>query len=434
MSRAVKNTLEGRKSTGATGTTGAAKAIFNPRTLLLLIVLGVFSFGAYFTLSGFSGDLKSGNNGGAHALSKSAVGYGGLLHLLKQNDEHVVLSRSYVLRGNKRSQVRVISLTSGWFANDIDELVLDTPTLIILPKWRTRKHPSQRGWVQKLNTPNSDTVKLKPIETLLETVVGKIELNRSEAQSEKLTIVPSAWLGTDEDINFYNFAQVQTINGDDLKPVIVSDKGTILALEPDLGIYILSDPDFLNTHGLANPDRAEFAHSVMQILKYEFNAGGFVFDLSLHGFVRSQNLIKLALTPPFLAATLCLLVMGLLILWQALVRFGDPIIPGRNIALGKLSLILNAAGFIKLAGREYKMAPAYADLTKNIVREKLHISTSLSDADLDKRLDIYAKHARADTSWTALKPDKNQVKNAVDLMQTAKKLYTWRGDITHERK
>jgi len=428
VSGRIQNTLEGRKSSGA------VQAIFNPRTLLLLIILGVFSFGAYFTLSGFSGDLKSGNNGGAHALSKSAIGYGGLLHLLKQNNENVNLSRSYVLRDDKRNQVRIISLTSGWFSNDIDELVLDTPTLIILPKWRTRKHPKQSGWVQKLNTPNNDTVNLERIEKLLDAVVGEVVIKRSDAQSEKLTIPPSSWLGTDEDINFYNYEQIQTISGNDLVSVIVSDKGTILALEPDSDVYILSDPGFLNTHGLANPDRAEFAYTVLQTLKEQTNADGFVFDLSLHGFVRSQNLIKLALTPPFLAATLCLLAMGLLIAWQAVVRFGDPIKTDGKIAMGKLSLIINAAGFIKLAGREYKMAPDYAELTKNLAREKLHISTALSEADLNKRLDVYAKYAGADMSWTELDAKKHQPKNAADLLQNAKKLFKWLGDITHERK
>lgn len=109
MNKAIRNTLEGRKRSGG------ARAVFNPRTIILLVILGVFSFGAYFTLSGFSGDLKSGNNGGAHALSKSATGYGGLLHLLKQNGNTVELSRSYVLRGDAQHQVRIVSLARGWF-------------------------------------------------------------------------------------------------------------------------------------------------------------------------------------------------------------------------------------------------------------------------------------------------------------------------------
>lgn len=427
MSKAIQNTLEGRKRGGA------VQAIFNPHTVILMVILGVFSFGAFFTLSGFSGDLKSGNNGGAHALSKSAIGYGGLLHMLKQNDNKVDFSRSYVLRDDAKYAVRIVSLTRGWFSNDLDEMVLDTPTLIIMPKWRTRNHPKQKGWVQRLNKPNPDMIRLEQLTSLLKPVVEDVEFNRSKEESVKVSIFGSVNLGTNEDISFYNFEHLQTIKGDGIQPVIVSDKGTIIAQVPDTEIYILSDPDFFNTAGLAHPDRAEFAYSLMQMIEEETGAEGYVFDLSLHGFVRSQNLIKLALTPPFLAATLCLLAMGLLIAWQAVSRFGDPTRSGRNIAMGKLSLILSAAGFIKLAGREYKMAADYADLTRKIALDKLHIASGLPEKDKTKRLDVYSKHAGADDNWSELDAKKTSPANATDLMNTARKLFKWRGDITHER-
>ena len=426
MSKAIRNTLEGRARSGG------ARSIFNPRTIILLVVLGVFSFGAYFTLSGFSGDLKSGNNGGAHALSKSAVGYGGLLHLLKQNDNTVELSRSYVLRGDAEHQVRIVSLTRGWFSSDLEEMVLDTPTLIIMPKWRTRNHPKQKGWVQRLNEPNSDVYKLKQLTALLNPVIEDIEFKRSGSDSERIRIYANADIGMNEETSFYNFERMQTMTGDGILPVIATNQGTLLAKVSDTEIYILSDPDFLNTLGLAHPDRAEFAYTIMQIIEEQTNTYGFVFDLSLHGFVRSQNLIKLALTPPFLAATLCLLAMGLLIAWQAISRFGDPTRTGRNIAMGKLSLILSAAGFIKLAGREYKMAEDYAELTKKIALDKLHIAASLPEKDKIKRLDTYSKHAGTDESWSDLDAEKTSPVNATNLMKNARKLYKWRGDITHE--
>ena len=427
MSKPIRNTLEGRKQGGA------VQAIFNPRTIILLVILGVFSFGSYFTLAGFSGDLKSGNNGGAHALSKSAIGYGGLLHLLKQNDNEVELSRAYVLRDEDRYQVRIISVTSGWFSKGLEEMVLDTPTLIILPKWRTRDHPKQKGWVQRVNTPFTDTIDLNRLSKLLTPIVENIEMKRSDAKSEKMSILASVNLGTDEDINFYNFERLQTIGSGDIIPVIVSDKGTLIAKVPDTEIYILSDPDFLNTHGLALTDRAEFAMAIMQMIEEETGASGYVFDLSLHGFVRSQNLIKLALTPPFLAATLCLLAMGLLIAWQALSRFGDPVLSKRSIAMGKLSLIINAAGFIKLAGREFKMAADYAELTRKIALDRLHIGSILPEKDKIKRLNTYSQHADADTNWSELEAEKSRPANAAELMQNARKLFKWRGDITHER-
>ncbi len=427
MSKAVQNTLEGRKQRSNT------RVIFNPRTIILLVILGVFSFGAYFTLSGFSGDLKSGNNGGIHALSKSATGYGGLLHLLKQNGNTVGLSRAYVLRGEAKTQVRIVSLTRGWFSNDLDEMVLDTPTLIVMPKWRTRNHPKQKGWVQRLNKPNPDMLKLEQLSSLLNPVIEDLEFKRSYSDNERIHIFANPNIGIDEKIDFYNFEHMQTITGDGIMPIIKSNNGTLLARIPDTKVYILSDPDFLNTFGLAHPDRAEFAYALMQGIAKQNNSYGYVFDLSLHGFVRSQNLIKLALTPPFLAATLCLLAMGLLIGWQAVSRFGDPTRTGRNIAIGKLSLILSAAGFIKLARREYKMAEDYAELSKKIALDKLHIASGLPEKYKIKRLDTYSKFAGSNTSWSELDAEKTSPTNATGLMKNAQKLYKWRGDITHER-
>lgn len=426
MNKSIQNTLEGRKRGEA------AQAIFNPRTIILLIILGVFSFGAFFTLSGFSGDLKNGNNGGAHALSKSAVGYGGLLHLLKQNDNTVNLSRSYVMRGDAEYAVRIVSLTGGWFSNDLDEMALNTPTLIIMPKWRTRTHPKQKGWVQRLNQPNSDMIEPEKLASLLKPVVEDVEFNRNKEASVKVSMMASI-LGTGEDTVFYNFEHLQTITGDGVNSIIVSDKGTILAQVKDTETYILSDPDFMNTVGLAHADRAAFAYDILQMIEEETGSYGYVFDLSLHGFVRSQNLIKLALTPPFLAATLCLLAMGLLIAWQAISRFGDPLRSKGNISMGKQSLIMNAAGFIKLAGREYKMSADYADLTRKIALDKLHIASALPEIDKTKRLDVYSKHAGADDNWTELDSEKTTPTNANDLMKNARKLFKWRGDITHER-
>ena len=101
--------------------------------------------------------------------------------------------------------------------------------------------------------------------------------------------------------------------------------------------------------------------------------------------------------------------------------------------MGKLSLILSAAGFIKLAGREYKMAEDYADLTRKIALDKLHIASALPEKDKTKRLDAYSKHADADSDWTSLNAEKTNPENANDLMNNARKLFKWRGDITHER-
>ena len=426
MSGKVKNTLGGRQKSA-----GAA-AVFNPRTIMLMIIIGVFSFSAYFVLAGFSDRFKSGDNGASHVLSKSAIGFSGLLHLLKQNSQDVDISRAAELSGTESYGLRILSPALGFVTDDLEDVNISSSTLIIMPKWVTQKHPKHKGWVRKRNTPYSDAFGKNSLSSLLGPVIEDVSIQRSAAETEKVTILPSIELGNEKDIHFYNFSKLQTISGDGLRPIIVTSAGTLLAKVIDEDIYILADPDFLNTHGLAQPDMPEFALSLLTMLERDSGSSGFLFDLSLHGFSRSQNFIKLALTPPFLAATLCLLAMLILIAWQAFMRFGAPVKSGREIALGKLSLIYNAANFIKLAGREYKMAPDYMRLTRKLVADRMHIPSGLSEAEIIKRLDVYSRHAGSNISWAELEAETKTPRNATGLMQSARKLYQWRGEITHE--
>ncbi len=428
MNTKVKNTLEGRQQSRA------VRSVFSPMTIALMIVLGVFSFSAYFVLSGFSDKFKTGNNGAAHVLSKSAIGYAGLLHLLKQNAHDVQISRSAHVQNNNADAVRILTLGQQRHAVSLDEITLDTPTLIILPKWNTTPDQKHKGWVQKRNTPFPDTLPEKRIQNDLQKLLDSVsatEINfeRTDAVNKKVAISPSVFLETTEVISFYNFPKLQIISGDDLYSLVVSDKGTILAQIADTDIFILSDPDFLNTQGIAKQDIAEFALDVMRALETQTISDGFVFDLSLHGFSPSQNFIKLALTPPFLALSLCLLAVLILTAWQAIARFGAPAMLMRDISLGKLSLINNASNFIMRAGRAHKMAPEYTTLTKKFLALQLKLPAGISDAEVSKRLDIYARHAGMDMNWSTLEAQVKTSSQEDNFMQSARKLYNWRNTI-----
>ena len=428
MNPSIKNTLEGRSNRST------VRRIFNPRTIILLVVLGVFSFGAYFTLAGFAGDLESHNDGGTHALSKSATGYGGLLALLKQNQEKADISRELVLHDKFTDRLRIISLTPGWLSRKFEDMVLDTPTLIILPKWKTRPLRKHRGWVERLNKPFEETHPTETLAALLAPLGEDIKIYRSQSGNEKVKISATNDSGLKLEEIFYNFPFVQTIEGSNLETVLTANESPFLVRVMGKQVFILADPDFLNTQGLAHRDRAEFGYGMVKYLETVMDADGVVFDLSMHGFNRTQNLIKLALTPPFLAATLCLLAMGLLGAWQASARFGEPAQQGRKIALGKFALIENAAGFIKLAGRQSHFAADYVDLVKKQTARRLGIPSQLPANEVIKRLDLYGKHAGLEDSWSDIEAEKNTPKDATGLMKLAQILYHWRGEVTHERK
>jgi hypothetical protein len=157
--------------------------------------------------------------------------------------------------------------------------------------------------------------------------------------------------------------------------------------EDDLGkwpVTFIVEPDLVNNFGFADPKRAKLATAFVELAK----DGGdlpIVFDLTLNGFGNSKNLLTLAFTAPFLAATLCLILAMIVVAWRAFRRFGPPVAEGRSIAFGKARLIKNSAGFIQRSKRLHLLSEPYADMTRDRIVSALALRTS-DDAAIDQAL------------------------------------------------
>ena len=75
--------------------------------------------------------------------------------------------------------------------------------------------------------------------------------------------------------------------------------------QPGYPLILVFDPDLLNNYGMAKQANAVLAERIVQAA-LRGTESKIVFDLTLAGYARSQSLLELAFTPPFLAATLCL--------------------------------------------------------------------------------------------------------------------------------
>jgi len=67
---------------------------FNSNAMLTIIGVGVVAFIAMLILGAYAPDLRSGKNGGAHALSNGAIGYSGLVRLAQETGRNPVIIRS----------------------------------------------------------------------------------------------------------------------------------------------------------------------------------------------------------------------------------------------------------------------------------------------------------------------------------------------------
>src|SRR5690606_6603248 len=81
-------------------------------------------------------------------------------------------------------------------------------------------------------------------------------------------------------------------------------------------LIFVFEPDLLDNYGMAQRENALLAERLVSAA-----SGGeripVIFDLTLNGLGRSANLLTLAFTPPFLAATICLIIAGIIIGWRA---------------------------------------------------------------------------------------------------------------------
>ena len=395
---------------------------FSPRSILWIILAGIFSFSAFVVLSAYAPDLRGGSDGGAHALSPSAVGYAGVVKLLRAAGEPVTISRK--LSGDRDPAWSLLVLTPGVTADRdrLSDLAAQGPILIVAPKWEGTPQPLNPSWVDK-----AGLIPPKLIDDLFDGLNPHIKITRR-------TDTSAAWLNTpDGPRSTGPIDQLQTFeNPSSLAPVLADARGgVVLAASPDRRILYLSDPDLLNTQGIASLATAQAAFSVIQDARE--GDGPIAFDVSLNGFGAPRSLLKLAFSPPFLGASLCLLAAGILIGLHAANRFGPAIPSGRILAFGKRALADNSAGLIRMARREPQMALRYLNLTRAAVVEALGANRIAPD-ELDPFLDRLAERTGVAARLAVLIPEVRAVKTRAQLLRVAQSLHQWRLEMTREHR
>ena len=439
----------------STPSPAGAAPTFSPIVVLWMVLAGVFAFSAFMVLSAYAPDLRGGSDGGAHALSKSAVGYAGLVRLLRAEGETVVISRQAAIpppapanSGQAASnppagadappivlQGGAAARQTGWSLfiltpdtappkEALANLTTQGPTLVVAPKWLTTPDPANPAWVNQ-----AGPIPTKPIESMLEPIAGQLTLaRRTDTSAAQLIGDFGAGRAASGPIE-----QLQTFqNTAALTPLITDQRGgVILAATADRRVFFLSDPDFLANHGVADIATARFANELLRDLRD--GNGPIAFDVSLNGFGAPPSLLKLAFSPPFLGATLCLAAVALLIGLHAAARFGAPRAAGRTLAFGKRALADNSAALIRIARREPRMAGRYLDLTRSAVVRALGAGRVPPD-ELDAFLDRLAEKSGVAYRLAVLVPETRAVKTRADLTRVAQSLYQWKMEMTGERR
>jgi hypothetical protein len=403
--------------------------VFNARVAIIMFLVGVFSFSAFITLSTFAPELSEGD-ARAHALSRSAIGYAGIVKLARKTGVIVNISRSEP-GAHGASSLVVLTPTSEFTFEDVERIAGPT-ALVVLPKWLPISSQTHPGWVGQSVPMVTDS-----IEHILNEIAPNATIAQETNPSRPIIAVEFREARTrrpDQTLRPGPIESLQTISAPNLTPVATTGNGkTILGVlhtndrdGAPLDIYVLSEPDLLNTQGIANFDTARTGLELLRLLRAPDES--ITFDATLNGYARSRSLLRLAFEPPLLAATLSFLLVAALIAWRAATREGPAAARGRALAYGKRILADNSAALIRLAGREHTMAARYADFIRTLVAERIGVARDGSETT-SAELDRIAQARGLASTFSPLAAEAASAQTGPASLAAARKLHAWTEEI-----
>jgi len=466
--------------------------LFRPITLISLLLIGFFAFGALLVLNGFAKDLRKTSPGQATPRSVSAVGYQALtkyLEDLQYDVDETRGERSYYQRQN-----RLVIYTPSHSRRQIKKTLRSQTgetRLIILPKWSVSQMIAQRGeesgkgWARKNKGSDLQYVSfyrdiiddIPAIERRLgpspdanlsfETTYSNRLLDGYAPDFNKLQyfLLTIGWSEHLTALQKKREAEIEAARrkaaeeqGKKYEPkkkkkkkktkedkkakvtkaeplpnhtvLLKVDGKPVLIKLKNSKTYVLSEPDLVNTSAFQSQGGAQIANAIIDdIIRHaNLNSLEVDFDVSLHGIQTNRNLIKLMVTPPFLAATLCLLLAGVLVAWQGFNRFGDPARLRPDYAQGPVSLAQTAAEFMGVANRAHHTGENYAELIRQQVAIQLGYKARTSD-HINSLLDAREKRLKIEPTYSFLKSTIS-LATQQNYGQYAQALTVWRDAMT----
>ncbi len=393
---------------------------FSARIAGTLIAVATLAFGAIFILAGWAPELRDRNLAGDHPFSTSALGYGGLVRLLEGLDYPVRVTRIEREIESSPDSLLIVTIPSAAAASILDTTRISPGALVVLPKWKGFPDP-----INPRRQFDTEFVNARLLNNILSHVDTHAEIIRAEPDISVSSPFGDFALSPD--------TRLQLVKSDHLEMVAGTGQGALLAYDPVRDFYLLSDPDMLNTFGLASADNARFTIDMLGHLR-RWEGEPVVLDATLHGFTISRNLLQMVFSIPFLGATLVAMSSALLLGWAAAIRLGPAVKEERAIALGKQALADNAAGLVRMARRESKMAPAYVAMIRRRLARDLGFTRKIADTELSGLLDRLAMDAGAERSFTQIEKNMSDPGMGRETIAGhARQLFDLREDIIRRR-
>jgi hypothetical protein len=383
-----------------------------------MIGVAVASFLGMLVLGMLAGDT-TGEMSGANPNSESAIGYRGLVTFLGELELPVMVNMNPSFYDRLDGSAFEILLEPPT-PSDLGTMRLrfagTGPVLVVLPKWRAQADPQKRRWIGQSEPLPADHVRM-----VMEALADNAEIIRPQSLGALESVYDAS----------PSLARPQLVKADGLSPLISSDQGVLLGWLNMAGeaVYVLSDPDVLNNHGIDNGDNARLAAEMIDDMR---DGRTVVLDATLHGFTRSHTLWRILLEPPLLPVTLLGLGACAVLFWSAATRFGAPAAPPPRLARGKRGLIDNTAALLGFGGHLTVILDRYRTAALRQVASTLHAPGGLDIVDLQLWLDRVAEARGLDARVADLAPERTTggpLGEGHALLAAAHRIYRWKTEM-----
>ncbi|EGD60347.1 hypothetical protein Y88_2221 [Novosphingobium nitrogenifigens DSM 19370] len=400
-------------------------APFGPRAMVALVCVGFIAFVALLAAMGTREPRA--DNGGAHGLGKGISGYAALAAMLSAEGRTVDFTR---MPGSAEANALLIVTPLAWAdGKDIAQVVnrhrLTGPVLVVTPKWQAvpltsdpRVTPSRwnpfgapkppRGWSTVVGTePPEWKGFLDRTSVRLEQPGGPPAHGWRSADGQSSGPLPDDHVvlsGQGEDDGHHGITPLVTSADGRVLAGYFADGGAYPALDRMAGLtaptgedrdmhplVIVFEPDLLDNMGLADRQTGLLADRLIRAAAGDAEgdaaARPIAFDLSLAGLGQPRNLLSLAFQPPFLAATICLILAAAASIWLGLARFGPALVAAPAIASGKVALVTGSAELILRARRHHLIGAPYAEAARERLIAALGLPRRRPEAETDAAID-----------------------------------------------
>lgn len=331
------------------------------------------------------------------------------------------------------------------------------PAIVIMPKW------IQVGEAQEVTAGTDKGEMVAPLDPRAPQWPGWHDEITLDLYPMRDGPVPGGWQGLGVKGRLPFTDRVISATGDDLVPLVedtftgrilaayIADGGNYPRLRAAAGtlghaprrgagqdlypLILVFEPDLLNNWGFSHIEASQLAERMIDSA-LDGQERRVVFDRTITGFASrppmpQRNLLKEAFRPPFLAATICLILAAMVAFWRALNRFGPPLLVTRSIAFGKRALVANAAGLIQRARRLHLLGPPYADATRDRLVRALALPARLepaqAEAAIDRALAVRAPQAEPFSTAAARL---RAARRPLDLLRAARLIHSLERTLT----